>query len=133
MANIYKGKASKVEHAATNSWPGTDLGEMADVLIEFESMVFEGLADDHPVGGMGKAKIVLAEATSARRSALEALINEDTYIRVTDTAGNYHIFHGPLTFEESRNFDDPTNPHVFTIDIERYADDAEDWCPAPAD
>lgn len=133
MANIYKGKMTSLEYAATDSWPGTALGEVADCEINFEPEKFEGLIHTHPVGGMGTAKMVLAEAASALRTTLEGLINEDYYFRATDKAGNTYVFHGPVTLEESRPFDDPKTPHTYTILVERYDDTAEDFCAAPAD
>jgi len=133
MANIYFGKASKLEYAASNDFPGTDLGEMKSLKISFEPEVFEGLADDHGVGGYGLLEAELAEATAARRTALEALVNTVVYIQATSTAGKTFVVYGPLTLGEERDFSDPKNPHVLKIRIRRYCDIASDFCEAPAD
>ena len=133
MPNIYAGKASSIEYAASDSWPGTDLGEMKSVKIGFEPELFEGLANDHPVGGYGTFEAELAEADAAKRTTLEALINADTYFRITSTTGKTYIVHGPVTLAETRDYSDPQNPHIYKIMVKRYCNIAGDFCAAPTD
>jgi len=135
MPNIYHGKASLVESNSSDSWSGTqvDHGEMKMCSINFETEVFEGLVNDHGVGGYGTMELDLTEADSTTRSTLEGYINSDRYFRITSEAGDTYVVHGPVTLQESRDFSDPTNPHVYKIKIRRYVDKAGDFCPAPTD
>lgn len=132
---IYAGKASKVETNTSDSWAGTqtDQGEMKSAKISFVTEKFEGLANTHGVGGYGMLELELAEATSARRTAIEAMKNVDTYFRITGTDGNTYVVHGPVTYNETRDFSDPKNPHIFKITVKRFCDKAGDFCAAPTD
>lgn len=136
MANIYHGKASKLEMHTSDVWTGSqqDLGEMKMVRIAFEPQVFEGLANDHPVGGSGIFEANIAEAGSTNETYLEGKIGTDVYVRVTDPAGNTYVAGpAPLVLGMDRNFDDPTNPHEYQIRMKDYVDAPSDWCSAPTD
>jgi hypothetical protein len=106
---------------------------MKSVKISFEPEVFEGLANDHPVGGYGIFEAELAEAASATRTTLEGLINDDTYFRITSSAGDYYVVHGPVVLQETRDFSDPKNPHTYKLSVKRYCNNAGDFCAAPTD
>lgn len=135
MPNIYSGKASKVEWNTEDVWSGAqvDLGEMKSAKISFEPEIFEGLANDHPVGGYGLLELELAEATAARRTVLEAKVNATMWLRITSAAGDYYKVYGPVTLSEERDFADPKTPHLYKIRVRRYCDNAGDFCAAPTD
>jgi len=138
MANIYHGKAKKLEiDTASDFATAVDLGEMKMVRLAFEPQVFEGLANDHPVGGYGIFEANIAEAGSTNETALETTvgIGTDCYVRVTDPADNTYstLIACPLVLGMDRNFDDPTNPNEYQIRLRAYCDAPSDFVAAPTD
>jgi len=137
MANIYHGRAKLLEVHTSNAWAGSqiDCGEMKSCRIWSEKQVFEGLIRSHKRGVVGNFEAESVWTDGTTRTSLEALVDSDVYIRVTDPAGNTYVCGpAPLTMGSSRGFKDSTDPHHFVLSLKsQLLSQDSDWCEAPTD